>query len=140
MLHCLLNFFWGQLAPGHSLLASAAAQSYKHSWVWLVPSHCLVRPSKEGRSISMLQSFRSGGLGKAAASETKLGREVLPGAWSQTVKTQGVDGSRRGRTVARLLKWKNRVPILRLGSWVMPFSRLWRMRLHTYECHNTPPQ
>ena len=41
----------------------------------------MVRPSAEGRRGSKPQSLRSGGLGKAAASETKLRREVLPAAW-----------------------------------------------------------
>ena len=37
------------------------------------------------RNRSKPQSFGSKGMGKTAASETKLGREVLPGAWSRTL-------------------------------------------------------
>ena len=38
---------------------------------------------------------QKGALGKAAVSETKLGREVLPGAWSWRVWKRGVDRSQR---------------------------------------------
>ena len=84
LLHYLVNFFQGGLAHGHSLWASAAAWSRELSWVWLAFSHCSVRPSSEGWKGSKPQSLRSKGPGKTATSETELGREVLPGAWSQT--------------------------------------------------------
>ena len=53
LLHYLVNFFWGGLAPGHSLRAPAAAGSSKHSWEQLTFGHCsfghrLVRPSCRG--------------------------------------------------------------------------------------------
>ena len=87
-----MNFFWGGLAPGHSLGAPAAAGSTKCFWVQPIFGHCLVRPSHRGAEwveAAVLQK----GPGKTAASETKLGREVLPEAWSQTVKKRRVDES-----------------------------------------------
>ena len=97
LLHCLTNFFWGGLAPGHSLGAPAAAGSSKCSWVQAIFghcsfSHCLVRLScrrVEQVKATVLQKV----LEKTAATETKLGREVLPAAWSQRVKKHGVDDS-----------------------------------------------
>ena len=50
LLHYLTNFFWGRLAPGHRLWASATAWPHKCSWVRLAPGHCLVRPSAEGQN------------------------------------------------------------------------------------------
>ena len=50
-------------------------------------------PQRGRTNRSQPQSFGSKGPGKTAASEAKLGREVLPGAWSRTVKKQGVDES-----------------------------------------------
>ena len=55
------------------------------------------------------------GARKAAASEIKLGREVPPGAWSQTVWKQGVDGSCRQRTGTEVLIGENRILILETG-------------------------
>ena len=63
-LHYLANFFWGGLAPGHSLWAPAAAWSHELSWVQLAFSHCSVRPSTEGQTGTKPQSLRTMGLGK----------------------------------------------------------------------------
>lgn len=115
LIHCLTKFFWGKLAPGYSLWALVAAQSCKRSWVQPAPGHCSVIPSAEGRTGSKLQSLRSGGLGKAVASETKLRKAVLPGAWSQIVWKRGVDRNRRRRMGAQLLIGENRVPIPETG-------------------------
>ena len=81
LLHYLVNFFWGGLAPGHSLGAPAAAGSSKRSWVQPTFDHCLVRhqdPPAEGQNGSKLQSFRSKGLGKAVP--------LLEGHWVETVE------------------------------------------------------
>ena len=98
LLHYLANFFWGGLAPGRSLGALAAAGSGKRSWVQPTFSHCSfghcpVRPSRRGAEWIKVAVLRNEGTGKTAASETKLGREVLPGAWSQRVKKRGVGKS-----------------------------------------------
>ena len=98
MLRYLADFFWDGLAPGRSLGAPATAGSSGHSWVQPTLDHCSfghcsVRPSRRGWSGSKPQSFRSKGPGKTATSEPKLGREVLPGAWSRRVKKRGVDES-----------------------------------------------
>ena len=92
LLHYLMNFFWDGLTPGRSLGASAAAGSSKDSWVQLTFNHCLFgHCSQRGGIGQSLSSFRGKGLGNTAATETKLRREVLPGAWSQTVKKWAED-------------------------------------------------
>ena len=47
LLHDCMNFFWGGLAPGHSLWASAAAWSHERSWGW-ASTQPLLRPSPRG--------------------------------------------------------------------------------------------
>ena len=51
-------------------------------------SETLPQKHRTGQNLSP-----SEGAGETAASETKFGREVLPGAWSQRVKKRGVDES-----------------------------------------------
>ena len=97
-LHYLANVFWGGLAPGHSLGAPAAAGSSKRSWVQPTFGHCSfghcsVRPSRRGAERVKAAVLPSKEPWKTGTSETKLRREVLPGAWSRTVKKQGVDES-----------------------------------------------
>ena len=80
LLHNRVNFFWGRLAPSHSLWGSAAAQSCECSWVRLAPSRCSVNPTPpEHQKRSKLQSLGSEVLGNTVASEIKLKKEVSSG-------------------------------------------------------------
>ena len=90
-LHCPVIFWGAELAPGCSLRAPAKAGYRGHYWVQPTYGHCSfshrsVRPSHRGAE-------RVKAAGKTAASETKLGREVLSGAWSRRVQKRGVDYS-----------------------------------------------
>ena len=82
---------WPQSWGTGSSRVQQAFLSVANIWSLLREIFLILYP--EGRNGSKLQSFRRKEPGKTATSETKLGREVLPGAWTQTVKKWGVDES-----------------------------------------------
>ena len=90
MPHNCTNFFWGGLAPGHSLWASTAAWSCKHSGGWASTWPLLGETlSQRVRASQRHRALRSEGFGNTAPSEIKFRREVLPGrlmVWLWTVE------------------------------------------------------
>ena len=83
------NFFWGGLAPSHSLWASVAAQLHEHSsgkaGTRPLLNETLPQRVRVGQSC---RALRSEGFRNTDPSEIVLKREVPPGrliSWSQTV-------------------------------------------------------
>ena len=64
LLHCLTNFFWGRLAPGHSLGAPAAAVLQAFLCAAGIQPFLGETLPAEARNGSKTQSFGSKGPGK----------------------------------------------------------------------------